>query len=109
MTALVALGVGIRGRTRRIIAANELLALTMVGMTGCAVSPMSLEASLGVVRALTVIGVDLLLRVGLSVPRAGCWWVRDWWLCCWLRSLARTTRPRHLVRAALRIGPRRLR
>lgn len=48
---------------------NELLALTMVGMTGCAVSPMSWGHHWVWFVPLTVIGVDLLLRADTSTRR----------------------------------------
>jgi alpha-1,2-mannosyltransferase len=69
VTALVALGIGMYAAYLAHHRGNELLALTMVGMTGCAVSPMSWGHHWVWFVPLTVIGVDLLLRVGLSVPR----------------------------------------
>lgn len=83
--AVVALGVGMYAAYLAHHRGNELLALTMVGMTGCAVSPMSWGHHWVWFVPLTVIGVDLLLRADVSSIRrllVG----RAWWRCCWPRS-----------------------
>ena len=67
--ALVALGVGMYAAYLAHHRGNELLALTMVGMTGCAVSPMSWGHHWVWFVPLTVIGVDLLLRADVSAIR----------------------------------------
>ncbi|GAB04725.1 putative glycosyltransferase [Gordonia amarae NBRC 15530] len=67
--AVVALGVGMYAAYLAHHRGNELLALTMVGMTGCAVSPMSWGHHWVWFVPLTVIGVDLLLRADVSSMR----------------------------------------
>lgn len=67
--AVVALGVGMYAAYLAHHRGNELLALTMVGMTGCAVSPMSWGHHWVWFVPLTVIGVDLLLRADVSSTR----------------------------------------